>query len=262
MKIIFWNIKKLDNSIISKYFSSLEADIFLFCEDGAVKKNDIKDRIQGLGYTLVETPGCNRVSVFCKDKLTTELNIQNYFFTAMKISSDVEAPFYMVALHINSQMYKSIDELGYYISKLRAQIDANIGASLSTEIVIIGDFNVNPFETAMIGFNGFCATNSRKSRTHGKSIQETKELYINPTWELYSRKDYPGTKRYPRPSATAFDIIEWHYLDQVILSQKLNNSILIDKIAVIEKFSDIELLLEGSVKYSDHLPISYEFIRR
>ena len=262
MKVVFWNIKTLNLDVVENLFITENADVFLFCEDGALKKEEINHVVENKGYILIETPGCNRISAFCKKNYTIDLNIQNSFYTTFKISSSTEKTLYIVSLHLNSQMYNSIAELGHFLSRLRNEIELNIGTSLNKEILIMGDFNVNPFDNAIIGFNGFCATNSRKPPKYGKSIQEKKELFVNPTWELYSRKNYPGTKKFPRPSATSFDIIDWHYLDQVIISQKLNDVITSEEIKILENISDYILINDyGKISFSDHLPISYEFLR-
>jgi hypothetical protein len=85
--------------------------------------------------------------------------------------------------------------------------------------------------------------------------------YYNPTWQLYIKKSFPGTIYYPRPSGASYDGLEFHFLDQVIMSQKLMEDIVDEKIDTISETPNFSFLDKKSnrVAVSDHLPLIFEF---
>lgn len=149
------------------------------------------------------------------------------------------------------------------LRSFRNRLDTEIGNSSEKSILIIGDVNVNPYEPAMINFDGFMATNTTNGRKMIKSIDSSdgREPYYNPSWRLYSKSDFPGTKKFPRPSGSSYDIIEFHLLDQVLISNKMKDNIEIDEIDIIISTTNYKLLNKkyNRVDYSDHLPLLYQF---
>ena len=113
----------------------------------------------------------------------------------------------------------------------------------------------------MIDFDGFVATNSTKARNKVTHLGKTKSTYYNPTWQLYSRTHFPGTKYFRRPSGGSFDILEFHLLDQVVVSQYLKDATIFDRIDVIENTPKLSYFNRdlNSIEGSDHLPLLYEF---
>jgi exonuclease III len=154
-----------------------------------------------------------------------------------------------------------MDALKSFIRTFRGEIDDEIGNSSKQDILIIGDFNVNPFEKPMIDFDGFSASNSKSHRKEVTHLRSKKELYYNPTWTMYGKNNFPGTKYFRRPSASSFDILEHHYLDQVVLSYSLSQKLTSESINVLE-FTTNKTFFDStsnSILQSDHLPLIYEF---
>jgi hypothetical protein len=125
----------------------------------------------------------------------------------------------------------------------------------------MGDFNINPFEKPMIDFDGFGASNSIKLRKEAVHLQKRKALYYNPTWILYRENSFPGTKYFKRPSGSSFDILEHHFLDQVVLSYQMSQNIIFENINVLRKTKNFTLfnISTNSIDFSDHLPLIYEY---
>jgi exonuclease III len=257
MKLIYWNTKGfIDFEVYEDLLIKYSPDILFTSETDSSFLTSHKASFNKIGYNLIDNPGCERIKILSHKDCNCELGIQNKFYTCI-IIDDIN----VISVHFPSQMYHHMDALKYNLRKFRNKIDDEIGESSDKPILIIGDVNVNPYEPAMINFDGFMATNSIKSRKRIKSIDdEVREPYYNPTWRLYADNIFPGTKKYPRPSGFSHDIIEFHFLDQVLLSEKLKNNIESDKISVVTKTDKFDLLNEkyNKVNFSDHLPLFYQ----
>src|SRR5690606_11667098 len=142
------------------------------------------------------------VSILIRKGLNVDLGIQNKYYTNIKIPNlnlDV------ISLHLPSQMFQHFDALKEFIRDFRIDVDVNIGVPDEKRILLIGDFNVSPFEKPMIDFDGFSATNSINSRTAITHLGKQKALYYNPTWKLSTNTHFPGTKHFKRPSGSSYD---------------------------------------------------------
>lgn len=258
MKIIYWNTNKIEELLqIVDICNSEDPDVFFLSE---IDKNRLEKETELLdqnNYFYLSNPGSARVSIIVRKGLSIELGLQNKYYTNVRLP---EFDLDLISLHLPSQMFQHFDGLKEFIRDFRKDIDLNIGIPNEKRILLIGDFNVSPFDKPMIDFDGFSATNSLNSRQTITHLGKNKALYYNPTWKLYSNTDFPGTKYFKRPSASSYDILEHHFLDQVVISTKLSRELKKEEIKVIEKSKKYTYYNIGSnvVLESDHLPLSYE----
>ena len=160
-----------------------------------------------------------------------------------------------------SQMAYNLDALKYNISEFKFEFENHIGNSNEKNILIIGDFNVNPFESPMVNYDGMSATNTTRFNVIKKFRGRDNHIYYNPTWKLYLDNEFPGTFLKKRPSNSVFDVIDHHYLDQVILSFKLKENLISENINTLKKTPEYEFCdsIRNKILISDHLPLKYEF---
>lgn len=258
MKFIYWNKKKIDafNRIID-IVQKEKPSLFFLSEFNLEYFGGKESKLLEQGYELYDNPGCKRVSILKRVGFEVELSLQNKYYTTVRIKKD---NLYVVSLHLPSQMWQSMASLKEYLRDLRFALDEEIGSSADTKILLIGDFNVNPYESPMIDYDGFVSTNSTKAKHTISYNGKSRTTYYNPTWELYSRTNFPGTKQFSRPSASSYDVLEFHFLDQVVISQKLLMSIAEHKIDIIEETENYTFFnhVSNKIEGSDHLPITYK----
>ncbi|KQO18064.1 endonuclease/exonuclease/phosphatase family protein [Paenibacillus sp. Leaf72] len=139
--------------------------------------------------------------------------------------------------------------------------------------IIVGDFNMNPYEKGIMGATGFnaimCAEEIEYNpiRTFG---MVKSDFYYNPSWEAYSLP-YPNGTYFYRSKVDSYNPY-WHLLDQVLVSYELlktkafvNKSFkIIKKVGSIDllktmksKTTGVQKLVPNKEEYSDHLPISF-----
>jgi|GEM_PF-1861293 len=259
MKCIYWNTKQITTiDYIIDIIEQENPDVFFLSE---INVNTILSNTIALNKISFEhfpNPGCDRVIIIKNKKFSINLGRQSTYYSTVICP---EQNIFLISVHLPSQMFQSFDGLKGFMRNFRAEIDQEIGSSITENILIIGDFNINPFEKPMIDFDGFAASNSINFRAKITHLSIEKTLYYNPTWQLYSRTYFPGSKHFNRPSGSAYDIIEHHYLDQVVLSHCLTKNIVTEKIDVVEKTAKFVFFdkLNYKIKISDHLPLTYDF---
>jgi hypothetical protein len=168
--------------------------------------------------------------------------------------------FLVVAVHLTSKLWSKTEdqifaavELGSYIR----EAEERVGHSRT---IVIGDLNMNPFETGIVGSGGLhgvmdrriVSTGSRKIR--GKSQM----FFYNPMWSKFGDTDPspPGTYFYNSGSELNYF---WHMFDQVLVRPALLDSLSNDSVSILSNVGDMALLSAlgrpDSRVASDHLPI-------
>jgi exonuclease III len=259
MNIAYWNTNKNSNlNCIIDILLCRNIDVIFLSEIDVEVIETNNDFLSKNGYEYFHNPGCERVKIVKKISLEIELKQQNYYYTVVR---ETENDINIISIHSPSQMYQNMKALKEFIRDFRCTIDNEIGGSLDRKIIVIGDFNINPHEEAMIDFDGFLATNSTRGRKTITHLKKQKTTYYNPTWQLYSRTNFPGTKAFRRPSASVYDVLEFHFLDQVVISQNLLSALQSDYIEVIEDTDNFILFdkVKNLILGSDHLPLLYSF---
>lgn len=259
MKFVYWNSKKhAEFSTISDILTDVSPDVLFLAETEEQLIVSNYSLLAASGFEHFENPGCDRIIVIKKTTTILNLSKQAHYYSALK---DPVNDVTIVSVHLPSQMYQPMDGLKSHLRDFRQEVDEEFGSSLEKNILLIGDFNINPFEKPMIDFDGFSASNSRNLRKEAVHLRKRKALYYNPTWTLYSNNIFPGTMYYQRPSASAFDVLEHHFLDQVVMSYSMSKRIAHESISILENtvssiFFDAK---SNTVQHSDHLPLTYEY---
>jgi hypothetical protein len=260
MKFVYWNSKKHTDFATIKGLLADDVcpDVLFLAETDEKLIVSNYSELKKYGYEHFENPGCFRIIIIKKLGTRLNLGMQSDRFSALR---DPENDVTIVSVHLPSQLHRSMDQSKLYFRQFRHEVDNEFGSSVEKNILIIGDFNVNPFETPMIGFDGFSASNSKNLRKEVTRDSELRELYYNPTWTLYGKNMFPGTLYYDRPSGFSFDILEHHFLDQVVMSYCLSKKIAHESISIVKSTVNTDFLdnVTNKTTHSDHLPLSYEY---
>jgi endonuclease/exonuclease/phosphatase family metal-dependent hydrolase len=126
--------------------------------------------------------------------------------------------------------------------------------------ILIGDFNMNPFESGIIGANGLNAVqdlNYAHSKPHGKDIDGTFYKYFyNPMWNHFGDKTLPYGTHYYRSSGHYS--LDWNIFDQIIIRPQMKSYLKVDSFKIINTIFGKNLLNKNNrlnKNISDHLPI-------
>lgn len=261
MKLLFWNTENKDlTEEILELIVYEDVDIAAFCESSNAAAEEIINKLQQIHnkqYIFQETPGCDRIKVIVKAQLgNISLLTQHTYFSLVKLERK-DNPLILGFVHLPSLAYHTPEQIRRAAQTLNERVQQEERLHEINDSLIIGDFNVNPFETPMIEFSGMGAINSSDAlrREHVTDGGETKRLFFNPMWTLYSKyRERPGSHKYAR---LGVDVIHWHFLDQVIIRPSLISRFKFDELKIIDETKSFKLRGRyGTPKTSDHLPIT------
>ena len=147
--------------------------------------------------------------------------------------------------------------LGEFHQDLR-RCEANHGCE---NTIVIGDFNVNPFEKACISARNMHAIPYKEEvfdRNNRVVNERPRSIFYNPTWKFIGRTAPPYTTYYSNQSGKAINYY-WYSFDQVIIRPQLIRAFDEEKLAIITATGNHSLTKKGNkpdeTKYSDHLPL-------
>jgi len=167
----------------------------------------------------------------------------------------------LVCVHFHAKNYWSEDAQALECATLSKAIGKVEISSGCHNTIVIGDFNMNPFEKGMVSAIGLHAIPDLElalSGKKGRQIDNTDYPYFyNPMWNFFGDHLMPfGTYFYHSPDNLSY---VWHVFDQVLLRPNLKNNLANDYIEIVTKIGGDSLVdakkRPDAKKYSDHLPI-------
>jgi len=166
-----------------------------------------------------------------------------------------------VTVHLPSKMHQDSDDQAGLLSWLADDI-ARVEQELQhTRTVVVGDFNMNPFEVGLISSVGLHAAMTRDIARAGQRTVQGRAcpFFYNPMWGFFGDTSAgpPGTYRYDRSGRPVNYC--WNIFDQVLVRPALLDSFKSDRVAVLSSAGDVSLLSRsGRPTPSDHLPIVFQ----
>lgn len=171
----------------------------------------------------------------------------------------------LISVHFHSKVNWSEYSLALECANFARDIitiEKNTGCN---ETILIGDFNMNPFEAGMVAANGLHAIQDLEysfSMKNGRNIDGTDYQYFyNPMWNFFGDFQRPLGTHYNRTSGHVSQ--EWNTYDQAILRPSLKPRLGKDFIRIIDKIGGNLITSDyfgrpNDRDYSDHLPIVLE----
>ena len=259
-RILFWNVKRKDlTDLVCDLALETNADIVVLNESSAPEQatlGELKKRVAKT-FQFPSSNSADRFHCFTRFKSYGLTEIHKGFRTSIR------------TLHIQNTTYLLGFVHGVDIRNYDAETRQSFAEELGDEIrfvkseqknnrlILVGDFNMNPFDRGMNLARGLNAMSSRDCVAAGQRKYLTKkyDFYYNPMWSHLGDNS-------SGPPGTAYDtsnqgIYGWSMLDQVIVNQ-----------SIVEIFDSVEILTGSKTHrladargrpdgeaYSDHFPI-------
>lgn len=270
MTIGFWNLNNKDLSdLLSLFVVDNDIDLLYLAE---VDPNTVLDFIKKIN-TLLKVDKFQQITC-SKDKLVILSRYSNSVFEdksnlynserliahKVKIPSIIELN--VIGLHFHSKNNWSDVSLAMECATVANAISKVEYDTKNTNTLVIGDFNMNPFEAGMIAANGLHAISELDyavKQGNGREIDNTRYPYFyNPMWNFFGDYTVPFGTYYYRTSGNVS--YEWHIFDQVLIRPSLKKYLGKNYVSIVTRIGTESLLSKmnrpDNKDYSDHLPIT------
>jgi hypothetical protein len=166
----------------------------------------------------------------------------------------------VAAAHLPSRLHFSDESMIFECTNLAKMIKDQEEASGHRRTVLLGDLNVNPFETGMVGTGGLHAVMSREVASRGSRTVQAREydFFYNPMWAHFGDRQggAPGTYYYDKAEHVTYF---WNMFDQVLVRPDLLEGLGADSVRVLTSVRGLSLLGASGrpdrAIASDHLPV-------
>ncbi|MSR92269.1 hypothetical protein [Inconstantimicrobium porci] len=267
MNYLFWNVHKNKNinNILCKIIINNNIDIVALAEyDG--DGTQLLEMLSEKSFYLYEVPkiACNRISIFTKYNANKINHLKETDHYTLKLIPHESLGEHIIAfVHLSSNMYKDDYDKIVELSSLRNAIENEENKFNTSNSIIVGDFNMNPFEKPIVLASATHALSSRNVVEKLKRVIDKQEykMFYNPMWNLLGDESWPpGTYYYSNSSQIAYF---WHMFDQVIIRPQLINNFDFNELHILTKVDSINLINKNKIPdktISDHLPILFRII--
>lgn len=285
-KVLFWNVDKKSGfeAKICDVVKNEHVDILLLIE-----ANNIKDGLIESGTTLKRRKSPNssdensKTPRFYSNDVGFKLEHYHTYPNTKRMSfyfltKPRKKKILLCGLHLRSKLMRRTETQQAEASVISSYIKSIEKKVPEKRTIVLGDFNVNPFELGMISPMGFNATLSKVIAKSGprEFIKDNYDYFYNPMWSFMGDINYingklklPGGYYYKNND----DITQtyWNMFDNVIFRPSLIDEIDLSSISILESsgitgtptfhsFSNVvsdEYQIDR-INYSDHLPITFK----
>ena len=260
MRVLFWNTNKnqdinhvlfdliVENSIsiivLAEYTASIEELLTLLFVHGILMKQ----------YSTI---GCERIIILgVEADISPGRQTENTSFQILN-RNDI-----LCCLHLPSNIYNDSSGIRKIIIKrIINDIESTEKELQSKNTIVVGDFNINPFEDGCLNASQFHSIPFYEIAKKEKRVVAGEEfnMFYNPMWNFLGDYQKPYGTYYYSGNETSNTF--WKIYDQVIIRPSLRSRFVDSSLRILTETSSIDLLNRfghPDSNISDHLPITFE----
>jgi hypothetical protein len=167
----------------------------------------------------------------------------------------------LVAVHLPSKLHMTAESQAFECAELARQIDLEEQKAGHRRTILVGDFNLNPFEAGMAG--GLHSVMSRQVASRGTRTIQGREyqFFYNPMWCHFGDAGSDTAGSYFHDAGEHVNHY-WNMFDQVLLRPELASRFDSDRLSILKAVGSLSLVRpDGRPDEhvgSDHLPLLFE----
>jgi len=225
MKYSFWNTnrKNLDN-VICDIVTEFSCDVISIAEYGGnIKELIVQLNKDKLTYYKVDDIANQRVMIITKYKTSQIEDLYDAgYFTIKRIPHDALGMHIIAFVHLPSKLH--VDDLTRFTTaqRLKSEIERIEEEQKCDRTIVIGDFNMNPYEAGMSGASALHCLSSREivKKRHRTVLGKTHTMFYNPMWSFMGDVYLPDGSYFYDDSSQEVNYY-WNIFDQVIIRPSL-----------------------------------------
>ncbi|WP_295454074.1 endonuclease/exonuclease/phosphatase family protein [uncultured Thiodictyon sp.] len=205
---------------------------------------------------------CERISLFSRlpPEAIMPVSDDRRYCSIHAVAPPFGKEILLVAAHYPSKLHMSDSDQSHLMPRIAMQLQEAEARRGHTRTVLVGDLNMNPFETGVCGSEGLHAVMCKqiaKKKTR-KVYGEERRYFYNPMWNFLGdeTRGPPGTYYYDSGRPTNY---YWNIFDQVLYRPALLEDYRDHDVSIITAVNGASLLRNGRLakEFSDHLPITF-----
>lgn len=221
LRFLFWNLggRPLCRAV-REIALSRDVDVVLLVESPATESDTVYELNSGAESRYRVAPGdCPRIKAFCRfraDSFVPVYESDRWSIRRLVLPGRIEI--LLAAVHGISKLHADAESQGHECIVLADQIRAVEERVGHENTLLIGDLNMNPFESAVVSAVGLHAAMTRTiARRGSRTVQgRTYPFFYNPMWgHLGDLAESPPGTYYK--SESRHKAYFWHMFDQVLL---------------------------------------------
>ena len=280
MTILFWNFKPKedaskhseDNNEGLKYLKDLtsnhDIDILVLIESKLNPSNVLlilNEQDTSYYYCPNKININTSIQIFTKFSSDLLVPIKDFpkRYTARKLtipSKNEELLF--IVVHFYSKVWHSSKDQTIEAANLSSFINESESEVKHQQTIVLGDFNMNPFEDGMVQTTGLHATMDKQTALKvSKTVDGNDYKYFyNPMWSFFGeegKSEVNGTYYHRKGHICYY----WNILDQVIFRPEVIEYFDENSLQIITNTPNYNLLKSNgrvNEKISDHLPVMFK----
>lgn len=259
MNLLFWNINKkpLANEIKS-LCDCYDIDILVLAENEMQDKDILPVLNRNTNRVFIAPSHSRKISFYTRLHAFELIHDDNYWGSIRKIVHPIGIEFLLVAVHIPSKLRQTDTNQASIATRIINEIDKREQEREHTRTIVIGDFNMNPFESGLISADAFHAVMDKHVALRQSRIVlgVERKFFYNPMWSRLG-DDSEGSTGSHYYDNSDMNLYFWNMFDQVLLRPSLLKSFDKNNLQVIEEINGVSLIKNGKISkdFSDHLPI-------
>lgn len=268
MKFLYWNLKNCNlEESIAKLSLSLDVDIIILSEVNLSKVKVLTELNQNEVQYYLQKGIVDEPLIFAKYSDRIVKNICDYQrISIKKIIPIIGEEILICIAHLPSKLHQNVDDqilLSTRISKYIEEKEIELG---TRKTILVGDLNMNPFESGIVGAEGLHAIIDKNyvKKNHKRTVMdEEKYFFYNPMWKFFDLNNNGVYGTYYNNTAKQVNYF-WNIFDQVLIRPELIDNFIEDELKIITEINGTSLLNKNGTPdqsiASDHLPIFFNII--
>lgn len=263
MRILFWNLnRKPLYTLVADASREHRVDVVVLAESGETLQfvGEALNR-EYAGFYPAAPNLCDRINVLFRfDPAKSETVYESRWMTAHNLWVDPLRPLLLIGVHLASKLWATPSDQMFDCVDLRDIVESAEQRAEHARTVVVGDFNMNPFEDGMVGARGLHAMMTRGS-AQGRTVRgRFHRSFYNPMWSKFGDlTPGPSGTYYWRGDHVSFD---WNMFDQVLLRPSLAETLVSEKVKIVDFIAGVSLRdaigVPNGKHYSDHFPLVFE----
>jgi hypothetical protein len=261
---LFWNVKKQPLAeLLRQLCDEYDIDLLMLAECSMSDKQLLPILNQGSSRTFVRNwnDPSPRISFFTR-LARTELKIvsDRPHCSIRALTPPGSEEILIAAIHHRSKLHAAQGHQDALMTRTANQVAEAEARHAHRRTLVVGDFNMNPFEPGLCSADGLHAVMSKAvaSKISRTVDSEERFFFYNPMWNLLGDETPgpPGTYYHGAGMISYF----WNTFDQVLLRPALMQHYRPGDVAVLSEVGGTRLFSNDRLApgLSDHLPIVFK----